>query len=312
MKPMARWKHAIAYITLGLLCGWYYFIILLYPTLIFSAFQGSYLAGSIFAIFIALTISPLKFKPWQPFLNTRIWAIWREYFDFTFDDETLKKNFKHEQKYFFFEFPHGVFPMGQFVSASVIDQITPGKFICGTGADIIFSFPIMRQVMAWIGTVPAGRKNIAKVFEAGHNCAIIPGGIAEMYLMNRQKESIFLRKRINTVKIAIQQGAHIVPAFFFGNTLIFDIAGNSGSSSFMSQLSRRLRASILFFYGRHYLPVPYRHPLRMALGEIVEVVQKDEPSDAEAQAVLDRVVASIEKLYATKKPDWETRPLTIE
>ena len=43
------------------------------------------------------------------------------------------------------------------------------------GADIIFYFPVMRHVMAWLGTRPAKRKNIQKILQAGHHVAIIPG-----------------------------------------------------------------------------------------------------------------------------------------
>ena len=39
--------------------------------------------------------------------------------------------------------------------------------IAGTGADIIFKIPVMRQILSWIGTMPAKRKNITKIFEKG-------------------------------------------------------------------------------------------------------------------------------------------------
>lgn len=55
------------------------------------------------------------------------------------------------------------------VSASLIDEFVPGQMITGTGADIIFKIPVMRQIMAWIGTMPAKRKNITKTFEKGIN-----------------------------------------------------------------------------------------------------------------------------------------------
>jgi hypothetical protein len=53
-------------------------------------------------------------------------------------------------------------------SASLIDEFVPGQMITGTGADIIFKIPVMRQIMAWIGTMPAKRKNITKTFEKGN------------------------------------------------------------------------------------------------------------------------------------------------
>jgi hypothetical protein len=51
--------------------------------------------------------------------------------------------------------------------------------------------------------------------------------------------------------------------------------------------------------------------IHMATGNIIEVVQNDNPSDAEVQRVLDQVVAGVTMTYNTKKPEWETRPLVI-
>lgn len=311
MKPMSLWRHAFAYVTLGLLCGWYYFLMLFFPFLIICIVRGSYVAATVLVFFVTLSIIPLKHKHWDGFMYSFVFDIWKEYFDYTTDWSTLTKHNKEGNKYIFFEFPHGIFPMGQFISCCFIKEITPGKMICGTGADIIFMFPIMRHIMAWVGTVPAKRANITKVFKEGKHCAVIPGGIAEMYLMSEDSEGIYLRKRHNTVKAAIQEGAHIVPSFFFGNTKIFNVASGSGSDSWMSKLSRKLRASIVIFFGRQGLPVPLRHPIRMVTGNIVEVVQCDAPSEEQIQETMDRVIASVEDLYQNKKPDWETRPLII-
>jgi diacylglycerol O-acyltransferase 2, plant len=317
LKPMSLWKHVFAYVTLGLLCGWYYFIMVLYPTLIYFSWKGSIIARSIFALFMIMTFIPLKFKVWDGFMYCWIWDIWREYFDFTGDWSALSEHMKKKEKaglptkYMFFEFPHGIFPMGQFLSASLIKEITPGRMICGTAADIVFKFPVMRHVMAWIGTNPAKRANITKILKRGDHMAIVPGGIAEMYLLSEDSEGIYLRKRHNTVKAAIQEGADIVPTFFFGNSRIFTVPGKSGSDSFLSKLSRKMRASIVLFYGRHYLPVPYRTPLRMVVGRIVDVTQKDFPSEEEVNEVMEKVIASVTELYEKKKPDWETRPLVI-
>lgn len=310
MKPMAWWRHAIAYVTLGLLCGWYYLLMILYPILAFLIFRGSIVAGLILGSFLVLTFIPLPKSHWDEFMYGFFFDVWREYFDFEIDITTIKGKMPKDQRFMFFEFPHGIFPMGQFISASVIRDIDPNKMICGLGADIIFSFPVMRQVMTWIGTKKAQRKNITKIFEDGHNCAVIVGGIAEMYLVSPDKEEVFLQKRKNTVKTAIQEGANIVPAFFFGNTRLFNVPGASGSTSFLSKISRSLRASIVLFYGRHYLPVPFRHPIKMVAGEIVEIQQKADPTDEEVMEVLERVKKSLIGAYA-RRPEWETRPLVI-
>lgn len=310
MKPMALHRHIIAYITLGFLCGWYYFLLILYPTLIVFILRGSYVAGAILAAFIYLTVIPLPKTHWNDFMYGYLFDVWREYFQFETDLSLVEGKLTDDKKFMFFEYPHGIFPVGQFVSASVIREVTPNKMICGTAADIVLKFPLMRQVMSWIGTRSAQRKSIAKIYSEGHHCAVCVGGIAEMYLISPEKEEIFLLKRKNTIKTAIQEGAHIVPAFFFGNTRLFNIAGASGSNSFLSQFSRKIRASIVLFYGRHYLPVPFRHPIRASFGEVVEVKQNDNPTDEEIQEVMDRVKKSLEGVYA-RRPEWEKRPLVI-
>lgn len=311
LKPMSLPRHLFAIVTLGLLCGWYYFILLLYPILAIFALRGSMIALVVLLTFISLSVIPLQYKPWPAFMSCWIWSVWREYFDIQYSiDSIANGKLNRDKRYMFFEFPHGIFPMGQFLSSSMLDVLTDGWMVKGTGADIIFMFPIMRHIMVWIGTYPAKRSNITKIFKEGCLGAIIPGGIAEMYLIKDDAEQVYLNKRHNTVKAAIQEGANIIPTYFFGNTKIFHRIGGS-SESFVAKISRKLRASIMLFYGRFYLPVPYRHPLLMATGEIVEVVQNDNPSEEYINEVLEKVKASLMKVYNEKKPSWETRPLVI-
>lgn len=49
----------------------------------------------------------------------------------------------------------------------------------------------------------------------------------------------------------------------------------------------------------------------MVTGEFVLVKQNDSPSDKEINEILEKVIESVKKLYDTKKPDWEKRPLII-
>ena len=315
MPPMGIFRHVVAYISLGLLCGWYYFLLLLIPLLIILCFHGSYIAGVLLLTLITLTFTPLVHEPWEAFMYSWIFGVWREYFSFSFDCTSIQHGkLDVKEKYMFLEFPHGVFPMGQVISASVIDDIAPGQMITGTAADVVFKVPVMRQFMAWLGTLPAKRENITKIFKKGYRCAVVPGGIAEMYLVSDTSEGLYLKKRQSTIKAAIQEGAHIVPAFFFGNSRLFHILGASSNKneSWISKFSRKFRASILLFYGRNGLPVPYRQHLHMATGLIINVKQNDNPSEEEVNNVLGEVIMEVMKLYERKKPSWEDRPLVIQ
>ena len=72
--------------------------------------------------------------------------------------------------------------------------------------------------------------------------------------------------------------------------------------------------SIVFFYGRFFLPIPIRHPIKMVSCDVVKVEQCDSPTEEQVKDVQNRVIASLQKMYDTsgKKPDWEQRPLVIK
>ena len=139
-----------------------------------------------------------------------------------------------------------------------------------------------------------------------------------MFLSDAENECIYFKKRYNTCKAAIENGCDIVPTYFFGNTKQFEVIGSSTSGSWFSKvlarLSRKLRMSIVFFYGRFFLPIPFRHPIKMVSCEVVKVEQCDNPTEAQVKDVQNRVMASLTRMYETsgKKPSWETRPLIIK
>lgn len=318
MKKMPLWKEAFAGITLGLLVGWPIFcLLLIYPTLIYLSIYDTSMelsktiSRALVVVVIALSAMPMRpDKEWEAFMYGWIFSTWRDYFDFEIDSSDFAKTKKPGQQYIFFEFPHGIFPMGQFVSVSIIRDITE-RMIYGLAADVVFFFPIVRQVMAWVGTYPATRKSITKIMERGCHIGVQAGGIAEMYLMNHTTEKIYLRKRKGTVKAAIQEGFNIVPVYCFGNTRLFHVPGNKEGDSWLAKASRKARASIVFFYGRFFLPIPLRHPIKIGFGEVIEVEKNPIPTDAEIDEYLEKVIAGITKVYETKKPVWETRPLVI-
>lgn len=83
---------------------------------------------------------------------------------------------------------------------------------------------------------------------------------------------------------------------------------NASDCSNQPRLTMLIASQRLLYAG---LPVPFRQPLRMVTGDIVLVKQNSSPSEEEINEVLDRVIAAVSKLYDTKKPEWETRPLVI-
>ena len=69
---MALWKEVFSMVTLGLLCGWYFFILFLIPTLVLACVYGSllvrYSAGTTLALLVALSVTKLDFTPRPAFM----------------------------------------------------------------------------------------------------------------------------------------------------------------------------------------------------------------------------------------------------
>ena len=328
MPVLTLYEEILAYVTLGLLCGSYQLSLLLIPSLAFFSYKAGFSLSSpatiVLILLMLISLVPINHKPWWYFLRLPIWKVWHKYFDYSADLELVAGKLKSGERYLFWEAPHGIWPLGQFLSCPYIEELTgvpmEEKFINGTGAAAIFSFPGVRHVMSWLGTHKVSRKSFTKIFDSGNWAAVVAGGIAEMFLGTSKSEGIFIKKRLGTVKMAIQEGAHIVPSLFFGNSHCFTLVGADGGegkegsymSKLLQRLSRFLKMSILFFYGRHGLAVPFRTRLKMVAGNVVEVKKNSNPTDEEIQVTLDKVIAEFERLYASqKRPAWETRPLKI-
>ena len=309
LQPLRFWEGVIAYVSLGLLCGCIQLYVVLCPALLYYLYRRSIWAISILILYIILAVHPLSHKPWSAFTNSWLFDLWHKYFAYTWE---CYAEIEKGKKYIFLEFPHAIFPMGQVLSASVVRTAFPDDIVMGVAADVVFWFPIFRHVLAWTGVRGASRKNIQSILNEGCQCTVLPGGIAEIFLCNQETEDIYFSKRKQIIKLALQEGAHIIPGYFYGNSMLFNSYGaKSGENSWMSWLSRKLRASIVFYYGRHYLPVPIRHPLKMVIGEVVKVEKVQNPSDKEIDDLHYHVMKVVKSMFEDHKPSGESRKLIV-
>lgn len=59
------------------------------------------------------------------------------------------------------------------------------------------------------------------------------------------------------------------------------------ADSYVSLLCRRLSISVLFFYGRWYLPIPYRVPITLVAGKSISTTPTDQPTKEQINQVND-------------------------
>ena len=113
-------------------------------------------------------------------------------------------------------------------------------------------------------------------------------------------------------RIALQEGAHLVPIYYFGNTQILDMIG-SGGNGILAKISRSLKTSLLIFYGRWFTPIPYQHPITMVVGQPIIVHKVDHPTHDQVVALHSQFTDAIVKLFNDHKHfvGWGDKVLEI-
>eukprot|EP00904_Undaria_pinnatifida_P006762 jgi/Undpi1/3215/HiC_scaffold_15.g06589.m1 len=306
------WESALAMATLGLVCGWCYMLVILTGLLIVHAlvYKCIYTLGAVVYL-LSNFMWPVDNScfPREKFVNCWLFGVWRRYFRWQC---VIEEQLDPNKRYMFAEMPHGIMPVGQFISCSIVRQAFPGvRHIAGVAADIILRMPGIRSMYALMGIRRAGRKSILGMFEDGVNVAVVVGGIAEMFMVSKKSEIVYLKKRKNFTKIAVEAGADIVPVYFFGNTLLHDLVGGEGADNWLCRLSRKFKASLVLFYGRFGTPIPRRRKLKMVAGRPIPVVQSDHPTEAYVDELHAELLKRVEEIYYKHRPAWETRQLVI-
>ena len=209
-------------------------------------------------------------------------------------------------KYLFCYHPHGMYAIGLFSlvfqRASGFKSLFPkrkGGMLVGV-ASALLHVPILGKVVSWFGFIPASRESLDIACESDRDVALVPGGIAEMCLVqSNQIEQLYLEKRRGFVKLAIKHGRSLVPVYCFGENHIFQQFNFVNSTR--QWLSRQLKVSIVFFRGRNCTLVPRQVPLNVVIGTPIHVIQSDSPSEEYIDRIHRKYLDDLEDLFDRNK-----------
>jgi len=186
--------------------------------------------------------------------------------------------------------PHGVFAIGNLLSLLACPYVF-GFSSRALGTSIALWIPIFRNILTSIGVIDASRSTATKALKELKNVGISTGGVAEVFDNNNGfgDEVIVLKERKGLVKLAFRTGAAITPSYVFGNTQIYSswCWGERGDwlhDSFRA-LARKIGFAPITFWGRFYLPLPYRKPIVFVIGKSIAVEQNDNPADEEVDRI---------------------------
>lgn len=308
----ASWAtQTLAIVTLFAL----FFVTLCYMAIIPAALYYMFVHESYFmlAFLVLVFTSPFWANgTWHAVADSFIFQTWRMYFQFkVYKEEPLKQS----RNILFTAFPHGIFPIAIPIMAGVCKQILPelAKPVpVAAIAENMFAAPIISPLLTWLGCVPAKEEYISRALQT-ETCILLPDGIAGAFHSDPDEEILYIRKRTGFVRIALQEGASLVPFYCFGHTQLFSKYPHA--ESWLANWSRRIRFSIIFFIGHTFLPpLPRRVPLVVVIGKAFPLAKVENPSEELVRETLDLYIQNVVDLFNRHKhrvPGWENKTLYI-
>jgi len=225
----------------------------------------SYYAWGMLLLVLYIAFGPVKWY-WKAALRSKVTHLACCYFSIKGLWEEALEPEKHT--YILVGVPHGVFPFGNMLYLAFWEAFANFHF-SGAAASVLYHIPIMRHVLLWMGCITADYQDIHKALSSRKSVGLSSGGIAELFESNRDIETLIIRKRKGFIKLALQTGAKIVPCYLFGNTQALHCW--SDDKRRLQWFSRKIKASITFFWGRFGLPIAYRTPILGVMGKHITV-----------------------------------------
>ncbi|MFC0289688.1 hypothetical protein, partial [Kaistia hirudinis] len=160
-----------------------------------------------------------------------------------------------------------------------------------TGASIIYFIPFVRELFMIFGHIDVSRSALKRTLNKGSSVGIVVGGEAEVLLARNDEDTVVLKERKGFVKLALQNGADLLPTYCFHNTNVFHI-NTSLLRGFRKWLQKNFKCSIPVCWGWRGTPLPHPVPLCLAIGDPIKV-----PKPSPGQEITDKMVDEYHKKY---------------
>ena len=205
--------------------------------------------------------------------------------------------------------PHGRLFYGFAVFCGLFDVFVPElnrREFFGAINEPLFGIPFLRNMLALTGTIGSSRKAIDRTLKRGDSVGLIVGGIEEVLEGTfDHKDVLYLKKRKGFVKVAMDQGAGLVPVYAFGENQLF-CHEPPWVLRFWRWVNNTLKIKvgapgpIRGFYGT---PIPFRSELLIAVGDPLFAAPDECVDDFHARYV-EAVQALFEQhVTATTRPN---------
>ncbi|KAH1005902.1 hypothetical protein HUJ04_006805 [Dendroctonus ponderosae] len=254
-------------------------------------------------------------RPWHWVRSWRWWKYMKEYFPVTLErlpwvDLDPGKN------YLFCCFPHGMLSLGVFCSFATDYGDFKTYFPHHTPHVVTLSqhyiMPFFREMGLALGGISAEANAINYILkypEGGHVCVLMPGGAQESYYCKPGQYKIILHKRKGFIKLALKNGTALVPVLSFGETDTFDQVEGNTLRKIQENIRKWIGLAPVVPVGRGFFQytfglVPRRKPIRVVVGQPMEVPKLENPTPDEIEEYHTKFVEHLQCMFEEQKYNY--------
>ena len=241
-----------------------------------------------------------------------IWRYLRDYFPVSLVKEA---ELDPSKNYVFGYHPHGIISVGLWVNFCTEANDFSGKFPGIRLHPLTLSgnlrVPFWRELLLSNGICSVSRKTCDYLLRSGQGTSIVlvPGGAREALDAHPGTNDLTLKRRRGFIKVALQNGADLVPVFSFGENDIFKQANNGDGTMLRKWQHIFLKyvgvAPCLPFgrgiFNYDFGVLPQRHPIITVVGKPIPVTKQANPSDDQVSKLQKQYIDALHEIYERYK-----------
>jgi len=269
----------------------------------------------VLALYIRSFIDGSQYKSGRPWDGLRTAGVWRLTSRYIGAEIVRTTKLSPDKKYIFAFYPHGILILSRVAMyGGVFDRLFPGIQTRVLGASPMFWLPGSREICLWMSAVDAAKRVAANILQKfGLSLMVYPGGSDEIFTTDPHSSVTTLIARKGFIKLAIESGADICPAFVFGEKWLF--ARRELPRSVKDFFLNYLRTPLILFWGRFFTWLPYHDRskafLSIVFGRPISVGPARQPSQEEIDDIWEQYIEQMKHLFESYKgkfgyPDNET------
>ncbi|KPI39525.1 Diacylglycerol O-acyltransferase 2A [Cyphellophora attinorum] len=264
----------------------------------------------------------------------KVWSLFASYFPARLH-RTVQ--LERHRKYIFGYHPHGIISHGAFAAfateAMGFAELFPGITNTLLTLDANFRLPFYREYALAMGLASVSKESIENLLSKGgpngsgmgRAVTIVVGGAKESLMAKPYHLRLILNIRKGFVKIAIRQGADLVPVLAFGENDIYEqVDSNTHPWLYKFQIWVKWVAgfTIPLFHARGIFNydvglMPYRRPINLVVGRPIEVHQPQDGivTDAYLDEIHGKYVKELQRIWDDHKEQFSPQreeELTIQ